>query len=56
MVLVAVCSESPFYASYKLSKEFRAFVEENGDSEVLPEGSFKEAGTMVKTRLVRLIK
>jgi hypothetical protein len=39
----------------KLAVEFRALVEDRGGSiEALPEGSFKESGTMVNTVVVTI--
>jgi len=54
-VLVAVMSEPPFFRSDKKAVDFRAWLDEHsGYSEQLPPGSFKESGTGVSARLVRL--
>jgi len=51
--LVSVVSESPFFRENALSKEFRRWVEDNDvDVTSLDAGTFKESGTMVKTRLL----
>lgn len=56
-ILVSVCSASPFFRTNKKSVDFRAFLEENNAQVIdLPEGSFKESGTMVRTKLVKIVK
>ena len=51
--LVSVTSESPFFRSDKKSVSFREWLDEvGGDSEQLPDSSFKESGTDVRARLV----
>lgn len=56
-ILVSVVSESPFFRSNKKSMDFRAFLEEHKAVIVpLEEGAFKESGTMVRTRLVKIVK
>ncbi|WP_298029728.1 ParB/RepB/Spo0J family partition protein [uncultured Dysosmobacter sp.] len=56
-ILVSVVSESPFFRSNKKSVDFRAFLE-SLNAEIIPleEGAFKESGTMVRTRLVKIVK
>jgi hypothetical protein len=54
---VSVVSESPFFRSNKKSIEFRAWLDEN-NAEIIDNdpGAFKESGTMVKTRIIKLVK
>jgi len=53
--LVSVMSAGVLYRDNRLTSEFRRFVEEHGgDIEELPEGSFKESGTMVNTVIVSI--
>lgn len=56
-ILVAIVSESCFFRDNKKSVEFRELLS-NIDSETteLEIGAFKESGTMVKTRIIKLIK
>ena len=54
--LVSVVSEGPFFRSDGRSFAFRKLVNTYGESVSLPDGAFKESGTMVKTRLVYLKK
>lgn len=56
-ILVSIVSESPFFRENKKSVEFREWLEEN-DADVieLDPGAFKESGTMVKTRLIKVVK
>ena len=56
-ILVSVVSESPFFRTNKKSVEFREFLEAHeAVIEPVAEGAFKESGTMVRTRLVKIIK
>jgi len=56
-VLVAVMSISYTYRKNKKSKLFCEFLEQTGaEVEELPEGSFKESGTMFKTCVVKIRK
>ncbi len=56
-ILVSVVSESPFFRTNRKSVEFRDFLDENNAEVVsLPEGAFKESGTMVRTRIIKLKK
>lgn len=50
-------AESAFFRSDKKSVAFRKWLDKNGGySEKLPEGAFKESGTMVNARLVVIVK
>ena len=56
-ILVSVVSESPFFRTNKKSVEFREFLEAHeAVIEPVAEGAFKESGTMVRTRLVKIVK
>lgn len=56
-ILVSVVSESPFFRTNKKSVEFREFLEAHDATiEPVAEGAFKESGTMVRTRLVKIVK
>lgn len=54
--LVSVMAESAFFRDTAKCVKFRELVDVYGYSEELPEGAFKESGTMVKCRLVYLRK
>lgn len=54
--LVSVMAESAFFRDDAKCVKFRELVDDCGYSIELPEGAFKESGTMVKTRLVYLRK
>lgn len=56
--VVAIMSEGPFFRGDKKSTSFREFLDENGTSEQLDEGSFKESErtTGVATRIVTIDK
>lgn len=56
-ILVSVVSESPFFRSDKKSVEFRNFLNAN-EAEIYPvdDGAFKESGTMVRTRIIKVKK
>jgi phospholipid N-methyltransferase len=56
-ILVSVVSESPFFRENKKSVEFREFLD-NVNAEIIknPEGTFKSSGTMVRTRIVKIVK
>ena len=52
-ILVSVCSMSPFYRTCKKAEAFREFVDSHNATVIkLPEGAFKESGTMVQTCIV----
>ncbi len=56
-ILVSVVSESPFFWANQKATMFREFLDSRGAEIVkLDEGAFKESGTMVRTRLVKLKK
>ena len=56
-VLVSVMSTSHTYRTNKKSELFREFLDQTGaEVEMLPEGLFKESGTMVKTCVVKIRK
>lgn len=56
-VLVSILSATAPSGSRKIHDEFRAFVRESGgEIEELPEGAFKEAGTGVRTVMLRMRK
>ena len=54
-ILISIVSEAPFFRTNKKSIEFRKFLEDN-NAEIIkkPEGTFKERGTMVNTRLIKI--
>ena len=56
-ILVSVVSEAPFFWSNKKALAFRGFLDSHGAEMVkLDEGAFKESGTMVRTRIIKLEK
>ena len=56
-ILVSVVSESPFFRNNKKSVEFREWLEKmNAEIIDLEAGAFKESGTMVKTRIIKVRK
>jgi len=50
--IVAIMSEHAWVANNARCMQFREWLDEVGWSEELPEGTFKESGTMIRTRLV----
>lgn len=56
-IFVSIVSESPFFRENKKSVKFRKFLEDN-NAELIknPEGTFKESGTMVNTRIIKIKK
>jgi len=56
-ILVSIVSESPFFRENKKSIDFRLWLD-NVNAEVLELdcGAFKESGTMVKTRIIKVTK
>jgi phospholipid N-methyltransferase len=54
--LVALSSPGWTFNNAKKFKEFRAWVEENGYYEDVPEGTFKESGTDIRTLLLEIEK
>lgn len=56
-IIVSVVSESPFFRENKKSVDFREFLDDvNAEITVNPEGTFKASGTMVRTRIVKIVK
>lgn len=56
-ILVSIMSVAPFFREDKISTEFRTFIDEHGTVvDNLPEGTFKESGTMVRTCIVKISK
>ena len=56
-ILVSVVSESAFFRSNEKAEKFRDFLEaSNALTIYLSDGAFKESGTTVRTRLVRIEK
>lgn len=54
-VLVSVVCEGPFFRSDRKSTEFREWLGSVGaEVEKLPQGAFKESGTSVRARLIRI--
>jgi predicted RNA methylase len=55
--IVCIMCEGPFFRSDRKSEDFREWLDGvHGESETLPEGAFKEAGTGVNTRVVVIDK
>lgn len=56
-ILVSIVSESPFFRQNKKSADFRELLDKH-EAEIIPldEGAFKESGTMVRTRIIKLRK
>lgn len=56
-ILVSVVSESPFFRDNRKSTNFRQLLSDT-DAEIIinPEGTFKSSGTMVRTRLIKIVK
>ena len=56
-ILVSMVSEAPFFWSNKKAIAFREFLgSHNAEIVKLDEGAFKESGTMVRTRIIKLRK
>jgi len=56
-ILVSILSPSPFYCNDKLSQEFREFLDENNAAiKDFEEGEFKESGTTIRTKCIKVIK
>jgi len=56
-ILVSIVSESPFYRENKKSIAFRNWLDENNAEIIsLPEGTFKESGTMIRSRIIKVKK
>ena len=56
LVCILPFSDYDCTSSIKLRKEFTEFVDENCFVEQIPEGAFKDSGTMVRTVIVKYIK
>jgi len=56
-VLVSVISTAPFFRTNRKSVEFREWLSDVG-AEVtdLPEGAFKDSGTMVPAKIIKITK
>ena len=55
-ILVSIVSESPFFRNNTKSKNFRDWLKENNAEIIdLMPGAFKESGTMVKTRILKIL-
>jgi len=56
-ILVSIVSESPFYRENKKSIAFRNWLDENNAEIIsLQEGTFKESGTMIRSRIIKVKK
>jgi len=56
-VLVSIFSPSPFYCNDKLSREFREFLDKNNATIIdFEEGEFKESGTTIRTKCIKVVK
>lgn len=56
-IIVSIVSESPFFRENSKSREFRNWLlENNGESRKLDSGAFKESKTMVRTRMIKVVK
>lgn len=56
-ILVSVVSEAPFFWSNTKAAAFREFLDSHNAGMVkLDAGAFRESGTLVKTRLVKIVK
>lgn len=56
-ILVSICSTSPFFRDNKKSIEFREFLD-SVEAEIfdLEAGAFKESGTMIATKIIKIEK
>lgn len=56
-ILVSVCSTSPFYRDNRKSVKFRELLESlNAEVFDLEPGAFKESGTMIPTKIIKIKK
>jgi len=56
-ILVSIVSESPFFRSNAASVKFRRFLDDASAQTIpLDEGAFKESGTSVRTRIIKIRK
>ena len=54
--VVAISSASVLFRTNKKTEDFRDLIHRHGTVEALPEGAFKDSGTLVRTCLVQLEK
>jgi len=56
-VLVSILSPSPFFRSNAKSTEFRCWLQDIGaDIQDIPAGAFRESGTMIATKIIKIRK
>ncbi len=56
-IIVSIISESPFFRTTKKAEAFRKLLKDNNAEIIeLHPGAFKSSGTMVKTRIVKIVK
>jgi ParB/RepB/Spo0J family partition protein len=56
-ILVSILSPSPFFCNDKLSQDFRGFLDRNNAAiKDFSEGEFKESGTAIRTKCIKMIK
>lgn len=56
-ILVSVLSTAPFWRTNKPSTDFRAWLEDNyGETVPVDEGVFRESGTMIQTKIIKVKK
>lgn len=56
-VLVSIVSPSPFFRTNKTSIDFRTWIDEVGAEVIdVPEGAFKESGTLIRTKIIKVRK
>jgi len=56
-ILVSILSPSPFFCNDKLSQDFRGFLDRNNATvKDFSEGEFKESGTAIRTKCIKVIK
>jgi len=56
-ILVSILSPSPFYCNDKLSTDFRDFLDRNNaEIKDFQEGEFKESGTAIRTKCIKVVK
>ena len=56
-ILVSILSPSPFYCNDKLSQNFMEFLNKNNaELKDFSEGEFKESGTAIRTKCIKVVK
>jgi tRNA G10 N-methylase Trm11 len=56
-ILVAILSPSPFFREDKLSIRFRELISDTGAEVIdVPEGEFRESGTAIRTKIIKIVK